>query len=84
MDTILLKSKITKAVNEIDDESFLEAIYVIINKHNNGLTYELNEDEIQLLNERKELYEIGKANTYSVQEVREKILKNIGSKVSFY
>jgi len=81
MDTILLKSKITKAVNEIDDESFLEAIYIIIHKHNNGLTYELNEDEIQLLNERKELYESGKANTYSMQEVREKILKNIGNEI---
>jgi hypothetical protein len=80
MDTILLKSKITKAVNEIDDESFLEAIYVIINKHS-AATYELNEDEIQLLNERKELYESGKANTFSVQEVREKILKNIGNEI---
>jgi len=73
MDTILLKSKINKAVNSIDDESFLEAIYVIINKHNNEITYQIDHDEIQLLNERKELYESGKAKTYSVQEVREKI-----------
>lgn len=81
MDTILLKSKITKAVNDIDDESFLEAIYVIINKHNNEIDYEIDEQEIQLLNERKELYKSGKAKTYSMQEVREKILKNIGNEI---
>jgi len=81
LDTILLKSKITKAVNDIDDESFLEAIYAIINKHNNEIAYEIDDNEIQILNERKELYESSKAKTYSVQVVREKILKNIGNEI---
>lgn len=48
----------------------------IINKYNNEKVYVIDEHEIQLLNERKELYKSGKATTYSVQEIREKILKN--------
>lgn len=39
--------------------------------------YELNDDDKNILNERKAEYKSGKAKTYTRSEVRKKVLKNL-------
>jgi hypothetical protein len=77
MTTTVLKKEIVKAINDINDESFLQAVYTILNTHNNGYEYELTDEDKNILNERKAHYKSGKAKTYTVAEVRKKVLKSL-------
>lgn len=79
MTTAILKSEITKALDNIQDKSFLEAIYTIINTRSETYDYELNDADKKVLDERKKLYQSGKAKTYSMNEVRKKVLKNLSA-----
>ena len=53
MTTDLLKNEIAKALNDINDKSFLEALYTIINTRSEKFDYEFSIDDKQLLDERK-------------------------------
>lgn len=77
MTTTLLKKEIVKAINDTNDELFLQAIYTILNTHNLASDYELTEEDKNILNERKAHYKSGKAKTYTVAEVRKKVLKSL-------
>lgn len=79
MTTAILKSEITKALDSIQDKSFLEALYTIINTRSETFDYELNEADKKVLDERKKSYKSGKAKTYSMYEVRKKVLKNLSA-----
>ncbi len=77
MTTTLLKIEITKALHEINDKSFLEALYTIISNRNDAFEHELSKEDKQILDERKLAYKSGNAKTYSLSEVRKKVLKNL-------
>lgn len=79
MTTKILKNEISKALNGINDKSFLEAIYTIINTRLENYDYELNEADKKVLDDRKMEYKNGKAKTYTMSEVRKKVLKNISA-----
>jgi hypothetical protein len=79
MTTNILKNEISKALNGINDKSFLEAIYTIINTRLENYDYELTEADKKVLDDRKMEYKNGKLKTYTVNEVRKKVLKNIST-----
>ena len=79
MTTNILKNEISKALNSINDKSFLEAIYTIINTRLENYDYELTEADKKVLDDRKMEYKNGKVKTYTVNEVRKKVLKNIST-----
>lgn len=79
MTTNILKNEISKALNGINDKSFLEAIYTIINTRVENYDYELNDSDKKVLDDRKMEYKNGKVKTYTINEVRKKVLKNIST-----
>ncbi len=78
MTTAALKKEITKVIDTIEDENFLQAIYTIINNRNPRYDFELNDDDKQLLMEQETEYKSGKAITYTKEQVRKMVLKNLG------
>jgi hypothetical protein len=77
MTTNILKNEISKALNNINDKSFLEALYTIINTRLETFDYDLNDAHKKGLDDHKMEYKNGKAKTYTMSEVRKKVLKNI-------
>jgi hypothetical protein len=58
-----IKKHLYKAIEEIDDEAFLQAVYTIISsKMEQGTTYELTAEQLQLLEDRREKYLKGEGN----------------------
>ena len=51
-----IKSEIIRKISEIDDESFLKALYVIIDSGNSSLNIELTRDQIaEIASSRKDI-----------------------------
>jgi hypothetical protein len=78
MTTTALKKEITKAIDSIEDENFLQAIYTIINNRNPRYDFELSDEVKQILMEQEAEYKSGKAITYTKEQVRKMVLKNLG------
>lgn len=78
MTTTALKKEITKAIDSIEDENFLQAIYTIINNRNPRYDFELSDEVKQILMEQEAEYKSGKAITYTKEQVRKMVLKNHG------
>lgn len=78
MTTISLKKKIYHCIENIDDNKLLEAVYTILNGHVVNDEFELSSDDIGIIEKRKKATKNGLEKTYSVSEVKKKILKNIG------
>ncbi len=76
MTTTALKKEITKAIDTIEDESFLQAIYTIINNRNPRYDFELSDEDIQILKEREVAYKSGKAKTYTREQVDKMVFKS--------
>ncbi len=76
MTTAQIKMELGKALEKINDQSFLEALFTIINTHSDLHAYELDDIEKSILNERRAEYLEGKVKTYSRSEVKRKIQKN--------
>ena len=70
MTTTALKKEIVKAIDTIEDESFLQAIYTIINNRNPRYDFELSDEDINILQEREEKYKSGKSKTYTREQVK--------------
>lgn len=79
MTTDILKNEIARALNDINDKSFLEALYTIINTRSEKFDYELSIDDKQILDERKALYKSGEAKTFTMSEVSKKVMKNLSA-----
>ncbi len=73
-----LKEKIHECIEHIDDNSILEAVYTILNKHSTQYDFELSSEDIKIINERKKAILSGKEKTYTVAEVKKKLLISIG------
>lgn len=72
----ILKNEISKALKGINDKSFLEALYTIINTRSETYDFELNDADKKVLDDRKMEYKNGKAKTYTMSQVRKKVMKN--------
>jgi hypothetical protein len=68
MSASILKNKINKAVEGINDETFLKAIFTIINEHaknaENGIY--LDDEDWSIVEERSKAYETGNAKTVTI------------------
>ena len=72
-----LKKEINKAISNLDDEQFLQAIYTILNNRLNKEEYVFSKEEKEELDKRKTNYKLGKTKVYTVAEVRKKIEVNL-------
>jgi hypothetical protein len=77
MTTTALKKEIVKAIDTIEDENFLQAIYTIINNRNPRYDFELSNEDMRILREREVAYKSGKTKVYTKEEMRKRVLKNL-------
>jgi hypothetical protein len=68
MSASILKNKINKAVEGINDETFLKAIFTIINEHAKNEIY-LDDEDWSIVEERSKAYETGNAKTITISEI---------------
>lgn len=73
-----LKKEIHKVIDNIEDNQVLEAVFTLLNVTKAQNDYELSENDIKIIEERRSNYKKGKTKTYTVSEVKKKILKNLG------
>jgi hypothetical protein len=73
---VVLKKKLTKAIHEIDDTQFLEALHTIIAaKQEDEIIYELTAAQKKELDIRRANHLSGKSRSYSWAEVKKAALK---------
>ncbi len=60
----------------MEDDRLLEAVYILLNNSVQKHSYQLSDEDLSIVEEREAAYKSGKAKTYTVQEVKKKILKN--------
>jgi hypothetical protein len=65
-----LKKEMVKAIENIDDQKFLEAVYLILNEKSRELRFELSESEKKELDKLDKLHKKGKSKSYSFEEVK--------------
>jgi hypothetical protein len=69
-----IKKHLYKAIEEIDDEAFLQAVYTIVSsKMEHRQEYELTDEQLQILEDRKEKYMRGEGKSYTWDEVKDRI-----------
>lgn len=78
MTTVALKKKIFNCIENIDDNKLLEAVYTILNGQVPNNDFELSPRDIDIIEVRKKAIKSGKEKTYTVAEVKKKLLKNLG------
>jgi hypothetical protein len=72
-----LKKKIVDCVEQINDEKILEAVYTLLNGQLDN-DYELNAEDLKVIEARKKAILKGEEKTYTVSQVKKKLLKNLG------
>lgn len=77
MSQTALKKEIHKAIDNIDDDQLLEAIYTILNSRAYNSSFELTDEDIRVIEERRSAYKAGKTRMLSPSEVKKKILKKL-------
>ena len=75
MTTTLLKQNITKAIDDINDKDFLEAVYTIVSNKADENIFELQPEMKDELDARKEKHEKGISKLYSWENVKRAALK---------
>lgn len=78
MTATALKKEIVKAIDTIEDENFLQAIYTIINNRNPTYDFELSDSEKNILRDREIAYKSGKSKVYTKEQVKKMVLKSLG------
>ena len=72
-----LKKELHKAIDNIEDDTLLEAIYTILSSQHKQYSLELSEEDWNVVEERRASYEAGKSKAYTIKEVRKRIMKNL-------
>lgn len=80
MTASILKKRITKAIEQIEDEHFLQALYTIISSNTPSKPYTFTKEDEYIVEERRAKYLSGKAKTYTTSEVRKRAIKNLQKK----
>lgn len=76
MTTTILKRKLAKAINEIDDAQFLQALHTIVtSKNEEDVIYELTAAQKKELDRRQANHLSGKSKSFSWSEVKKAALK---------
>ena len=76
MTTILIKKKLTKAINEIDDSEFLVALHTIVNsKKEEEKIYQLSSAQKKELDRRQARHKSGESKSYTWATVKKLLLK---------
>ena len=71
-----LKQDLTKAINEIDDTHFLQALHTIVtSRQDEQVRYQLSTAQKNELDLRKESHIKGKSKSYTWAEVKKEALK---------
>ena len=71
--SINIKDELHQMINDIDDVEFLKAVQTIISAKTRDNSYELSDEQIQVLKEREENYLSGKSKTYTWEEVKSRL-----------
>lgn len=76
MTTVLIKKKLTKAINEIEDAEFLKALHTIIhNKREEEEIFELSANQKKELDLRKSLHKSGQSKSYNLKSLKNALFK---------
>ena len=68
MTATALKKELHKAIDIIEDESFLKAVYTIMNEK--IYDYDLTSEQWTEIEKRRKLYKSGKSQTYTWEEAK--------------
>jgi hypothetical protein len=72
-----LKTNLHKAIDEIEDKSFLEAVYQIVkSKISDDEGFRLSPEQKNILKDREERYKKGESKSYSLEESKALIRKS--------
>lgn len=77
MTTSALKKKIQQRINTINNNDVLEAVYTILNNTSATTNFELSDDDIKIIKARKKAIKNGTEKTYTVAQVKKKVLSNL-------
>lgn len=69
MTTATLKKNLHKAIDIIKDESFLQAVYTIVNEKTQEYESNLSPEQWAEIDHRVKLHKAGKSKSYSFEEV---------------
>lgn len=72
-----LKKKIVDCVEHINDEKILEAVYTLLNGQVDHNNYELSAEDWKIIESRRKAILKGEEKTYTVSQVKKKLLKNL-------
>ncbi len=72
MESQIVKEELHQLINKIDDITFLKAVQTIISAkvQDNSEDYELTDEEILIVEERREEYLKGEGKNYTWEEVK--------------
>ena len=73
MTKAVLKTKLKKAIGELEDEAMLEALYNVVSAHLQANDQEISEKEKKMLDERIARHEAGADKGYSWEAARKMI-----------
>ena len=72
-----LKSGINKLMQKINDERFLRTMYAMVSEYSGVDDFELTASQKQLLDKRKKSHQAGVSKSFSIKEMKERVLKSI-------
>ena len=75
MSTALLRDKIHRAIDKIDDEHLLECVLTLVDQNING--FEFDGTNFAMSEERKKTFDCKEAKALAVNEVKKRILENL-------
>ena len=75
MTTSILKKKLARAIDEIDDTEFLKALHTIVQSKNEEPFFELSPAQKKELDRRRSSHLNGKSRSYTWAEVKKSALK---------
>lgn len=75
MTTALLKKKLSKAINSINDPGFLEALHIIVQSKSGETIHELTPTQKKELDKRLASHISGKSKSYTWAEVKKAAFK---------
>ncbi len=76
MTTTIIKKKLTKAINEMDDPAFLVALHTIVNsKLEEDVIHQLSSRQKKELDLREARHQSGASKSYSWAGVKKSLLK---------
>lgn len=70
MKTVSLRDEMHRAIEVIEDEDFLQAVYLILNEKSKDYEFELSTSEKKELDRLRKEHKAGKSVSYTMDQVR--------------